>query len=119
MKKIIGLIILIALLFIGYHFYNNREILNGTIETSNTCFLMDFDSFNKTENSFMQLSSGDILIVESNIESGSVDLYISELYQGNDLENGTFEIGVLKDCIYEIRITGKHASGYVHISVKE
>mgnify|MGYP007102228455 FL=1 len=63
---------------------------------------------------------GDVLQVEVVREDGEIDLVITgkngaEPYTGNDLESIEFTVTVSETDKYEVRITGKNATGKIMV----
>lgn len=85
-----------------------------------TGFTMDFTKWSSRNKCELSLNMDDVLQVEVSREGGKIDLAISgrkgsEPYTGNDLETGLFTVKVSETDKYEIRITGKNATGKVTV----
>ena len=81
---------------------------------------MDFKKWNSKDKCKLYLNEGDELQVEVVHEVGEIDLTIigkngSEPYTGNNLESIAFTVAVSETDEYEIRITGKNATGKVTV----
>jgi len=83
-----------------------------------TGFTMDFKEWSSKNKCELSLNKGDVLQIEVVHENGKIALTVkgkkgSEPYTGNDLESGLFTVTVSETDKYEIRITGKDATGKV------
>lgn len=83
-------------------------------------FTIDFKEWSAKNRCELSLNKGDVLQIEVARDNGVIDLAISgkngsEPYTGNDLQSGIFTAAVLESDAYEIRITGKEATGKITI----
>lgn len=90
------------------------ENLNGTE------FTMDLKEWSANNKCEMSLNKGDVLLVEVACETGEIALLISgkngsEPYMGNNLKSIVFTVTVSETDRYEVRITGKNATGKVTV----
>lgn len=93
-------------------------------DQNGTGFTMDFKEWSAKNNCKMYLNKGDVLQVEIVREDGEIALMVSgkngsEPYAGNNLQSGIFTATVSETDTYDIRITGKKASGKVTIKSVE
>lgn len=91
-----------------------RENPNGTQVT------MDFKEWSSNSKCELSLKKGDVLQIEVFREHGEIALVVkgkngSEPYTGNNLKPGLFTVTVSETDRYEIRITGKGATGKVFV----
>ena len=83
-----------------------------------TGFTMDFKEWSSKSKCELSLNKGDVLQIEVFREDGEIALTVSgkngsEPYTGNNLKSGLFTVTVSQTDKYEIRITGKNATGKV------
>lgn len=83
-----------------------------------TGFTMDFIDWSSKNKCELSLNEGDEVQIETIRENGEIALKVigkngSEPYTGKNLESGIFTVTVSETDIYEIRITGKDATGKV------
>jgi hypothetical protein len=79
-------------------------------------FTLDFKEWSSENKSELSLEQGDVLQFEIVREAGEIALNVrgkngSEPYTGNDICSGTFTVTVSEADKYDIRITGKKATG--------
>ncbi|HHW00218.1 MAG TPA: hypothetical protein GXX36_11755 [Clostridiaceae bacterium] len=89
-------------------------------DPNGTGFTMDFKKWSSKDKCRLSLNEGDELQVEVVHEDGEIDLMIngkngSEPYSGNDLKSIAFTVAVSETDEYDIRITGKDATGRVTV----
>ena len=85
-----------------------------------TGFTMDFKEWSSKNKCELSLNKGDVLQIEVVHEGGRIALTVSgekgsEPYTGNSLKTGVFTVTVPETDKYEIRITGKDATGKVMV----
>lgn len=85
-----------------------------------TGFTMDFKSWSSKNKCELSLEKGDEVQIEVACEGGEIALEIcgkkgSEPYTGNSLKSVVFTVTVSETDKYEIRITGKNATGKVTV----
>jgi len=83
-------------------------------------FTMDFKEWSSKGKCELSLDKGDVLQFEVVRENGKIALVVrgkngSEPYTGNDLKSGVFTVTVSETDKYDIRITGKAATGKVTV----
>ncbi|WP_066640387.1 hypothetical protein [Desulfolucanica intricata] len=83
-------------------------------------FTMDFKEWSSKNKCELSLNKGDVLQFEVVREDGEIALIVSgkngsEPYTGNDLRSGIFTVTVSESDKYDIRITGKDATGKVTV----
>jgi len=83
-------------------------------------FTMDFTNWSSQDKCKLSLDKGDVLQIEVDHKNGEIDLAItgkngSEPYTGNDLKSMLFTVTVSETNNYEIRISGKKATGKVTV----
>jgi len=83
-------------------------------------FTMDFREWSSNDECELYLNNGDVLQFEVVREDGQIALSVrgkkgSEPYEGKDLRSGIFTLTVSGSDEYEIRITGKDATGKVTV----
>lgn len=83
-----------------------------------TGFTMDFNDWSSKNKCVLSLNKSDEVQIETVREKGEIALAVigkngSEPYTGKNLESGIFTVTVSEPDIYEIRITGKNATGKV------
>ncbi|HPD00954.1 MAG TPA: hypothetical protein PLA01_06345 [Acetivibrio sp.] len=81
---------------------------------------MDFKEWNSKSKCELSLNKGDVLQIEVDREYGEIALTVSgkngsEPYTGNNLKSGLFTVTVSETDKYDIRITGKDATGKVTV----
>lgn len=81
-------------------------------------FTMEFKEWSSNNKCELSLDKGDVLQFEVVREDGEIALKVSgkngsEPYTGNDVRSGIFTVTVSESDTYEIRITGKDATGKV------
>jgi len=81
---------------------------------------MDFKEWSSKSKCELSLNKGDVLQIEVFREDGEIALTVigkngSEPYTGNSLESGLFTVTVSETDKYDIRITGKDATGRVMV----
>lgn len=81
---------------------------------------MDFKEWSSNSKCKLSLKKGDVLQIEVFREHGEIALVVkgkngSEPYTGNNLKPGLFTVTVSETDRYEIRITGKGATGKVFV----
>lgn len=87
-----------------------------------TGFKMDFKEWSSKNKCELSLNKGDVLQIEVVREDGDIALRVSgkngsEPYEGNDLESGVFTVTVSETDKYDVRITGKAATGRVTVKI--
>jgi len=85
-----------------------------------TGFTMDLKQWSSKNKCELSLKEGDVLQIEVEHEDGEIDLFIigqkgSEPYTGNNIKSILFTVTVSETDKYEIRITGKKATGKVTV----
>ncbi|MEN2777401.1 hypothetical protein [Acetivibrio clariflavus] len=85
-----------------------------------TGFTMDFKEWSSKSKCELFLNKGDVLQIEIFREDGEIALMVSgkngsEPYTGNNLKSGLFTVTVSETDEYDIRITGKDATGKVMV----
>jgi hypothetical protein len=85
-----------------------------------TGFIMDFKEWSSKNKCELSLNKGDVLQIEVVREGGKIALMVSgkngsQPYTGNNLESGVFTVTVSETDRYDIRITGKNATGKVMV----
>jgi hypothetical protein len=120
MKKNIFLPIMIAIIIvISACTASKGSIL--IIETPNGAgFTMDFNEWRSNNKCELSLNRGDVLQIEVVREDGEIALVIigkngAEPYTGNGLGSGVFTVTVPVTDKYEIRVTGKDATGKITV----
>lgn len=83
-------------------------------------FTMDFKDWSSKDKCELSLNKGDVLQIKVVREAGEIALAVSgkngnEPYTGNNLESGLFTVTVSETDNYEIRITGKRATGNITV----
>lgn len=86
--------------------------------TNGTGFTMDFKEWSSKSKCELSLNKGDVLQIEVFREDGEIALMVSgkngsEPYTGNNLKSGLFTVTVSETDKYDIRISGKNATGKV------
>jgi hypothetical protein len=92
-------------------------ILGSPDRTACTMDFREWSSKNKCE---LSLSKGDVLQIEVVREDGEIDLAVSgkngsEPYTGNDLESCAFTVTISETDKYDVRISGRDATGNVRL----
>jgi hypothetical protein len=87
---------------------------------SETGFTMNFREWNSENKCELFLNKGDVLQIEVVREDGEIALIISgkngsEPYTGNNLESIVFTVTIPETDKYDVRITGKNATGKVTV----
>jgi len=85
-----------------------------------TGFTMDFKEWSSKNKCELYLNKGDVLQFEVVRVDGQIALMVSgkngsEPYTGNDLRSGIFTVTVSESDRYDIRISGKDATGKVMV----
>jgi len=83
-------------------------------------FTMDFKNWSSNQKCELSLNKGDMLQIEVVREDGRIDLTVSgkngsEPYTGKDIRSGLFTVTVSESDKYDIRITGKDATGKITV----
>lgn len=83
-------------------------------------FTIDFKEWSSSNKCELSLNKGDVVQFEVVREDGEIALTVrgkngSEPYTGNDVRSGIFTVTVSESDKYEIRITGKDATGKVTV----
>lgn len=114
MKQIfyVILIVVMALVSIGCA----EEVFDGEVSSGPTTFALDYNEFNSAKSHNMALSSGDTLHIILANQSGKIAIAVNddlgnEIYNGNELTNGEFQLNITKDSTYTIRVVGSSAKG--------
>ena len=87
-------------------------------------FTMDFKEWSSQNKCELSLNKRDVLQIEVIHEDGEIALAVSgkngrEPYTGNNLESGMFTVTISETDKYDIRITGKGATGKVTVKNAE
>lgn len=98
---------------------NTSSTFSGSKTGNDIQFMVDFDVLNSTVNNDMSLSDGDNIDTTIDIEKGQVDILVENengtiIYQGDDVENGNFILGITESGNYTFYVTGYKAKGSVH-----
>ena len=117
--SLIGVLILViagGLLFIKDH----QPIFNGDIVKDDDSYKLEFIVMNETDSHTLTLQDGEALDVDFSVFGGRVDLMIGregerEIYKGNNIECGTFELTAPEAGDYTITVRARHASGSIKI----
>lgn len=123
MKKTIAFILLLTftLLFDGTFFARSTASFNGSRTGNESQLILDFKLLNTTDSQNLELSAGDMLKFEVVAESGSIDIRLQEasggkvLYEGTDIPTSIFQSSIEESGSYTVFVTGRKASGSVHI----
>ena len=83
-------------------------------------FTMDFKEWSSENKCELSLNKGDVLQIEVVRENGEIALMVSgkngsEPYAGNNLKSIVFTVTVPETDKYDVRITGKNATGKVTV----
>jgi hypothetical protein len=120
MHPIVFLPVFIAIIIV----FSNCSASKGSIvileNPDGTGFTMDFKQWSSKNKCELSLKEGDVLQIEVEHEDGEIDLMIigkkgNEPYEGNNLKSTTFTVTVSETDKYDIRITGKKATGKVTV----
>ena len=122
MIRLRNIVFILALIVLTISFAgckNSRSTFSGSKTGNDTQFLVDFEVLNTTVNNDMPLSNGDNIDTTIDIEKGKVDVLVKNendtiIYQGNNVENGNFTLGITESGNYTFYITGHKAKGSVH-----
>ena len=117
--SLIGILIIViagGLLFIKEH----QPIFNGDMVTNDDSYRLDFIAMNETDSHTLTLHDGDALDVDFAVFGGHVDLLIGkegekEIYKGNNIECGAFELTAPEAGDYKITVKARHASGSIKV----
>lgn len=115
--KIVILLIASAILLAGCE--DSQSAFSGSKTGNDQQFLVDCEILNSTVDSEMPLLEGDTVKTTINIKEGDVNIVVKNengtvAYQGNDVENSEFIIGVQESGTYTFSVTGSKAEGSVH-----
>jgi len=85
-----------------------------------TEFTIDFKEWSSKEKCTVYLNNGDVMQFEVTHEEGEIALMVSgqkgsEPYTGNNLKSGIFTVTVSESDNYDIKITGKDATGKITV----
>ena len=97
---------------------NRGSTFNGNRVTNEDSFQMDYSILNQCEKSSLTLAEGEVLQVVISHQTGSVDVAIGmddleAIYEGNNLANISFSLGISETGTYQIAVTGHNACGSV------
>jgi len=123
MHPIVFLPVFISIIIV----FSNCTRSNGSIEVLDNPdgkgFTVDLGNWTSGRTCEISLNKGDTLLVDIDRETGSIALEISgrngsEPYTGNNLKSGRFTVTVSETDMYDIRITGRGATGRLIIEKK-
>lgn len=104
------------------HWAEYGDYYNGSRVGNQSCLLLDYRHFNNTTvRQDLELKAGDVLEGEVVLESGSISAYVipeedqPPIFQGRDLDAGTFRVEVPADGTYLVCVTGRQAAGSFRI----
>lgn len=118
-RYILSIIVLILLAISSISCQKSSSAFSGSKTGNDTQFLVDFEVLNTTVNNDMILSNGDEIDTLIDIEKGKVNILVKSendtiIYQGDDVKNGNFSLGITESGNYTFYITGDKAKGSVY-----
>lgn len=113
------LAILAGLKIIGTNDSEKVHCVTG-INNLNHYYILEFEKMNREDSYIIPACKDDIFTVNFRIDKGHADFIIAmngrtQIYKGNDIDSGVFDVVVPEDGEYRITINAKHASGYVEV----
>jgi len=122
MHPVVFLPLFIAIIIVISNYSASKGSIVILEDPDGTGFKVNFKEWSSKNQCKLSLNEGDVLQVEVDREVGEIDLAISgkngsKPYTGNNLESVFFTVTVPETDEYEIRITGKKATG--KITIKE
>lgn len=124
-KKFVAIIIAVLVIASGflYLFIGNQKGFTGDRIKNPDLYSIDFKFMNEEDTHVLNLKNGDKLEVDFAVTKGKVDLIIfsenSDVYKGNDIKSGSFELIIPEDGEYNIVVNAKKASGTLSIELKK
>lgn len=85
--------------------------------------IMEYSIFNTTDSQTLKLEKGDILEVEIVSDSGKLSVFLKNdqddnIYKGNDVPTGNFQITIEESGTYRLLVTGDKAKGSLSVKKK-
>ena len=122
--RLIALPLVIALISTISAFTSSKGSIIILENPKGTGFTMDFKEWSSKGKCGLSLKKGDVLQFEVARENGEIALSVcgkngSEPYTGNNLQSGMFTVTVSETDKYDIRITGKNATGKVTVNKRQ
>lgn len=120
MHPIVFLPVFIALLIVISSCTSQKGSIVILENPDGTGFTMSFREWSLKNKCELSLEKGNVLQFDVDREKGEIALEVigkkgSEPYTGNDVEPGIFTVTVPDTDKYEVRITGKNATGKVTV----
>lgn len=97
---------------------NENAVFNGSKTGDENHFDIDFEILNTTYEHELVMEEGEGIEVSIQKESGEISVLIQQeshdpVYQGDDVQDGEFEVVISETGTYTVSVTGKKAKGHV------
>ncbi len=86
-------------------------------------FMLEYKVLNTTDVQLLEVKQGDSVSFEIVSTAGKLDIVLQKdrlepVYQGSDIQTGSFQVKIAESGTYTCSVTGKKAKGSVSIVVK-
>lgn len=103
--------------------YEKQEMFQGERIKNPDFYSLVFQKMNQEDSHTLFLKEQDALAVEFSITRGTADLSIGnekeEIYHGDRIDSGAFEVIIPEDGAYTITVKARHAAGMIRIGLQE